>query len=283
MGNPKAKCAEPKEGQENLGRMFDQADRIDLEEGALAYLKYNQLLQKIADHYGSSLERTAAAFAALSPNNDYFGNLRSLISVLDGYRKGIAPNRITVSTYGHCRDRALQYLSGAVDFMQSVRGPKIRAFYQNIINPNDPGWVTIDGHMVAAWNGLPATMKESLVGRKQYEIVAAGCMALARERGILPNQYQATVWFVRKRVLRIKFDEQMDILAGPADQWRIMRELRDLRPYPIKGVQDENTTDKRSSMGRSTKKQLPSLFCRSAKDPDQETQAGLALYSWRSD
>lgn len=143
----------------NLKRMFDQADAIDRREGKLAYERYNELLSDIALSYSFPFERVVAAFAALSPNNDYWGNLRSLVSVLHGINEGVPCEAITISTYGHCRDRAYQYALGNVSFEATVRGPKIRAFYFNILDPLDKRHVTIDGHMVAAYRANDGTMK----------------------------------------------------------------------------------------------------------------------------
>lgn len=75
-----------------LSALLAQADSTDRKDGARAYAAYRTVLQRFADHYGAPLDRTVAAFAALSPNNDYHGNLRSLSSVLRAHRDG-APKR----------------------------------------------------------------------------------------------------------------------------------------------------------------------------------------------
>lgn len=220
-------------GTRNLRQLLRLADRLDRESGAVAYRSYHQVIGDFAEHYEQPFDRALAAFAALSPNSDYFGNLRSLASVLDGYRQGVPRDHITVSTYKHCRDRALAYLSGEACFLSTVRGLKIRAFYLNILNPDDPRPVTIDGHMVCAWRGVDAPMKQSLVRPREYEQVASGFRRLARTEGLLPNQLQATLWLTRKRVLRIKFDGQLDLFAAGVNPSGLMVSPREALPYAM--------------------------------------------------
>ena len=219
----------------NLMNLLLMADATDRAEGALAYTRYHNMMRQMAELYDADFERTVAAFAALSPNNDYLGNLRSLATVLDANRRHIPPERVTVSTYGHCRDRAMKYLSGEAVFLDTVKGQKIRAFYRNIVDPQDPEPVTIDGHMVAAWMGQELTMKEAIIRPRQYEHVADGVRRLAKLTGQIGNQLQATVWFVRKRVLKVRYDPQVGLFDWLDDNvWRTLVPLEELRPYPEK-------------------------------------------------
>lgn len=218
----------------NLERMFARADADDLREAAQAYFRYHRLMREIADAYTQPFERTVAAFAALSPNNDYVGNLRSLVSVLDGIKAGAPLESIVVSTYKHCRDRAYSYLVGAEQFPQRTTGLKILNFYMNIIDPTDLRWVTIDGHMCAAYRGDDAaTMKDAIVrSRAEYEEIAFVVKECARAHFMLPHQYQAAIWFARKRTLRVRFDAQINLFRPRDDLWQISHPVAELKPYP---------------------------------------------------
>lgn len=145
-----------------------------------------------------------------------FPNLRSLTSVLDGVSAGIPPEAITVSTYKACRNRAISYLTGKTDFLRTVRGPKIRAFRDNILRPRTSRLVTVDGHMVAAYLGNPnMTMKDAayhLTRRTQYNEIADAITSIADANGIAPCQAQAILWHARKRIFNIKFDAQTSLL-----------------------------------------------------------------------
>lgn len=218
----------------NLRKMLLQADGIDWREGKLAYGRYREVLTSVALRYDIPLERAVAGFVALSPNSDYLGNLRSLVSVLEGIRDGVNVDQITISTYNHCRDRAYEYLTGITDFWETTKGPKIRSFFRNIMDPDDPEWVTIDGHMVAAWLDKQLVMKDALLrGPQAYQTVAAGVRQLARETGLVTNQVQAIIWFTRKRVLKIRYSSEMDLFAhADGDVWQTLVPIDGIRPYP---------------------------------------------------
>lgn len=216
----------------NLEKMFQQADRYDLAEGLLAYQRYNQLMRGLADKYRFPLNRVVAAFCALSPNNDYFGNLRSAVSVMDGINRDLPLAKINVSTYKHCRDRAHSYLTGSAEFVSPERGLKTLNFYHNILVPSSNRWVTVDGHIKATWLNQNLTMKEAIVkSRKEYNEIADAIKKLAFNNFMLPNQYQAVVWFVRKRILKVKYNPQPDLLFGADDLWRTLHDINDIKPY----------------------------------------------------
>jgi len=219
-------------GQDNLRKMFEAADEDDLREGLMAYHRYNRLMVRLSDQYSFPLDRVVAGFVSLSPNNDYFGNLRSLISVMDGIRNDVPLNEITVSTYKHCRDRAFNYLVGARVFLDKTKGPKITSFYHNVLSPLDNRWVTVDGHVVATWRGKNLTMKEAIIrNKKEYVEIADAIKRLAFAAFLSPNQYQATIWFARKRIFNVKYDPQTDLFFARDDLWRTNLNLSDIKPY----------------------------------------------------
>lgn len=211
----------------NLWAIWHSADAQDLRDGREAYGIYNKVIREFADHYGVTFERALSAFVALSPNSDYFGNLRSLASVLAGIRDGRECSSVVVSTYNHCRDRAWLYATGQQLFLASAKGPKIRSFFLNIFDPADPIPVTIDGHMVCAWSGIDAPMKDSFVSSTQYRTISVAVRRVAYKVGLVPNQVQATLWMTRKRIKRIKFASQLDFFSHP-----IMVTPDEARPYP---------------------------------------------------
>lgn len=221
----------------NLKELWNQKDAIDFGEGLLAYRRYRKVMQSFSDYYGFPLKDVTSAFVALSPNSDYHGNLRSLSSVLDGVRDGVNPKTITVSTYNACRDRAVTYVTGAVSFLETVKGPKIRAFRDNILRPNTSREVTVDGHMVAAWAGEAMTMKEAsrlLKSKSDYLTIAAGIRELADEYEVAPCQAQAILWLTRKRVYAVKYSAQFNLFASKGDAWNTVCRPEDYPPYERK-------------------------------------------------
>jgi hypothetical protein len=221
---------------ENLESMFGRACPIDLNEGRVAYERYNAVMRGIAEHYGFTLGQVIAAFVSLSPNSDYKGNLRSTVSVLDGIRRGVDPEDVTVATYKHCRRRAYAYAMGHRDFLAETKGPKIMSFYHNVLDPFDNRWVTIDGHMSAIWQNKKLTMREALIPRRTYIMIRDDVIRLAFRHYLIPNQMQAILWFTRKRVENVVYDPQLQLFGDPSDVWETFRDVRTIHPYPLRNA-----------------------------------------------
>lgn len=222
----------------NLEKLLELADVHDREDGMRAYLRYHDLMRDIATHYGEDFRGVVGAFAALSPNNDYVGNLRSLVTLLVAKAKGQgsimreldAMRSVNVSTYRHCRNRAILYLTGT-GFLDHAKGLKIRSFYRNIVDPTEWGPVTIDGHMAAAFRDSDGTVKDAKVNRSQYLEIATAIRFLAAQNELIPHQMQATLWYTRKRVKNVKYDPQLDLLSIGDGAQKTMFKVGDIRPF----------------------------------------------------
>lgn len=219
---------------DNLVRYLDMAHEDDVMEGKLAYGRYHSLMRDLSRRYGFPFENITAAFVSLSPNNDYIGNLRSLISLIEGVRDRRGFSEITISTYRHAGERAYDFLVGREPFLTKGRGLKISSFYRNIIDPNDMEPITVDGHISAAWQGINRlTMKEAIVKtRGDYTRVADALRSLAADRGLIGNQAQAIIWFARKRLNGVKQTPQLDLFR-PSDDFFSVK-IDDLRAYKRK-------------------------------------------------
>jgi hypothetical protein len=86
----------------NIESVLKLADEVDLTEGRQAYWRHHHQLRSVAEYHKVGFVQTVAAFSALSPNNDYVGNMRSLISLIEGIGHGIPEDEITISTYNAC-------------------------------------------------------------------------------------------------------------------------------------------------------------------------------------
>ena len=217
---------------ENLARLFDRADEMDILDGSYAYSRYHDVMRQIAGYYDHTLDRVVGAFVALSPNSDYFGNLRSLISMLYAKKLGHEYDAGVVSTYKHCRERARLYLEGT-PFLEHAKGPKTRAFYENILSPNTAGPVTVDGHMYWAWMGDHGTMKEAKVTNRIYKEISFDIRKLSLEVGLRPHEVQAILWFARKREQGVKYSPQLDLFDVDVGFQKTSFKIEELRPYGI--------------------------------------------------
>lgn len=201
----------------NLLSAWNLVSEGDLAFGQAAYQNYHFSLREWAKAYGFGFIQTVEAFVALSPNNDYHGNLRSLSSVMHNLTEG---DSRPVSTYRACADRATRYLTGEVSFLDTVKGPKITAFRDNILYLDRSRRVTVDGHMVCLWAGRDLTMKEAaaLLTKHKYSVLETGFLAVAKRVGLPPCEVQAAFWGSRKRRLGIKYDGQVGLFTR-ATRW----------------------------------------------------------------
>lgn len=223
--------ARPMHMRNAWGRVQD----CDVEFGAAAYRMYNAAMRKFSEFYGTGLVQTTEAFVALSPNNDYHGNLRSLAAVLFAHAAKIQFHELTISTYRACGDRAMSYVTGNVSFLDTVTGPKITAFRHNILYPESSKLATIDGHMIALWEGRSLTMKEAaaaLKGATMYSEIAGEVRRIALQAGKPVPEVQATLWSLRKRELGIRFSTQGELFSGMT-RWLEVPDPIDYPPFQI--------------------------------------------------
>ncbi len=204
---------------DNLKKTLEQATEHDTQLGLESFFKYNRIVAMIAAKTGFVTRVAAAVFSALSPNNDYWGNLRDAHTLLAAARDGLDIEAFTVSTYGNNKRKAWQIAHGA-EPLDLIVAKKTRSFFLNVYDPTDPHPVTVDGHMVNIWK----RKRENLVGlrwddKKNYERIADDVRVLARERGVIPSQMQGILWLTWRRIHGIKTDNQLtfwdeDLLAA---------------------------------------------------------------------
>lgn len=243
---------------QNIRKVLRQVDAIDRQEGMVAYERYHDLLSRIANHYSAPFDKTVAVFCSLSPNNDYMGNLRSTVSVLQGWQEGRGVDDVTVSTYKACRNRAWAYLTGRAEFVNRTRGQKVLSFYQNILDPSDMQPVTIDGHMYCIWAGKRMTMVKVAYLKFHYNTVAGAFREVAREEGIRPNQLQGMLWFTWKRINNVLYRPQMQMFR-PGDHWGLCLKPEDIKPFKTGEEKSWLTSiDSENKSGNGTGSPLPS-------------------------
>lgn len=193
---------------DNLKRTLNRADRFDIEAGLDSYRKYNRIMAAMAARTGVTPRIAAAVFAALSPNNDYHGNLRDAHTLLSAARQGAQIGDFSVSTYGNNKRKAWRIVHGE-DPLELIVAKKTRSFFLNIADPNDPEPVTIDGHMYNVWR----CQRENLVGlrwrTKHYDEIAEGIRNLAGQEGFVPCQLQGILWITWRRIHGIRTTTQL--------------------------------------------------------------------------
>lgn len=196
---------------ENLVRVFDAALPVDRENAARSWRTYNRLMRVLADECDKPVEEAAAVFAALSPNNDYMGNLRDAKNMLRAHAAGLGIDDFKVSTYGANKRKAWAILNGTPP-LDLIVALKTRNFYLNITNPDDPEPVTVDGHIYNVWTGkrIPLKGAAQRVNRRIYLQIAEEIRELGRRRGMIPNEVQGVLWFCWKRMHGILSSGQLE-------------------------------------------------------------------------
>lgn len=182
---------------ENLKKVFDQATKTDFVEGGGSYHRYNHLMKMIGQKWGYDHRIVAAVFCALSPNNDYHGNLRDAKKLLSHHRIGFSIDSFKVSTYGANKRKAWA-LAGGSPPLELLLAPKTRSFFLNVCDPDDPAPVTVDGHIYNCWTGVRKTLVD--LEKFDYEKVAEDVRVLARENRMVPSAMQGVLWFTWKRI-----------------------------------------------------------------------------------
>ncbi len=92
--------------------------------------------------------------------------------------------------------RAAAIAAGAAP-LEVLGGRKVRSFYRNILDPSNPGPVTVDRHAASLVFGLRLSEKalKPLTGNiGGYAYCAGAYRAAARYLGLIPNQVQAVTW-----------------------------------------------------------------------------------------
>jgi hypothetical protein len=211
---------------ENLMKVWEQAIASEKAEAMESYFRYHRLMQAIAAESGVSAPTACAVFSALSPNNDYIGNLKDTRRLLNhSTRINGRIEDFKVTTYHNNKRKAWDIARGVKSPEQAIVALKTWNFFNNVATPERTEFVTIDGHMYWAWMGRNGGVKGdrknnavklpgASVTPRIYQAIASDVRALATALNVLPNQFQAVCWVTWKRIHRKKYSSQMELLAS---------------------------------------------------------------------
>lgn len=212
----------------NIVGVYALADHIDKSEGLTAYEKYHGTMAAFAEAYGKTVEVVAGIFSALSPVNDYWGNLRSMKSVLVGYAEGLPVEKVKCTTSHKNRGKAWDIVTGKLSPLESLGGKKTRNFWMNLVDPKGRHAVTIDRHALSVWMGNRDPRGD--VGTL-YDRIADAYREAAQRLGVAPCQVQAVTWFTWKRLNGLVYNGQTDIFHQ-GNQWRNSVTPDEVRLFP---------------------------------------------------
>jgi hypothetical protein len=134
--------------------------------------------------------RAAGVLAALSPRVSWARNVELAARA---YADGRASGTLGFSV------RAADAILAGADPLSVLNGPKVRAFYTLISDPDDPVTVCVDRHGIDVAVGRRLTDAQRsawypLTRRDLYEAFADCYRRAARRLGVRPAQVQAVTW-----------------------------------------------------------------------------------------
>lgn len=180
---------------ENIQLKYQQATPDDVARGKDWYATAHQIAHHLG---GGDVHKGAGILAALSPNMDWDRNIEGARHVAQ-----------TGSPWRHQTEgnntKALRILAGEHPH-DVLGGHKVRSFYHNIVNPEDPQTVTIDKHAHDIARGMPPGYRRKdatdlgLSIKSRYDhFVTAYATATHRLGEEVPSQVQAITWTTHRR------------------------------------------------------------------------------------
>lgn len=220
--------------------VWEQANDLDVSRGEASWLRYNELTSKIAKKHGFKARVGAAVFAALSPNNDYYGNVRDVDRLLSGVREGKSASEIRVSTYHPNKEKAWRIATGN-DPLEEIVALKTRNFFLNVADPADPEPVTVDGHMHNMWlDARGVSLQTHSLSPKRYHEIAGDIRLAAKYVNIVPCIFQAITWQSWRRINTAMLTDQLQF-------WHVDEAVAGLGFTPTEDVVRANGNDQVST------------------------------------
>lgn len=192
----------------NILSVFSSASETDRQNGENWYFDANSEARKLAREYKVPVSTVSGVLAALSPNQSWANNLTGARKALEAYSLGKSPEDVSIPTYPRNKIKAWKLLKGE-PVRDVLRGPKVTAFYKNIVAPWSSTSVTVDGHAYNIWRGERVALKDggipNLDKAGRYEAIEADYKAAARQLGLKPWQVQAVTWKTWRRLHNIHY------------------------------------------------------------------------------
>lgn len=180
---------------DNIQLKYSQATPDDIARGRDWYATAHQIAHTLGK---GNVHTGAGVLAALSPNMDWDRNIEGAHHVVNTgthWRHQTADNN----------SKALRILAGEHPD-DVLGGHKVKSFYRNIVNPEDPQTVTIDKHAHDIARGMPPGYRRKqdldmgLSSKNRYDhFVTAYATATHRLGEAVPSQVQAITWTTHRR------------------------------------------------------------------------------------
>lgn len=163
----------------------------DLADGLAWYDRARRMAENMSAETGISVRHCAGVIAALSPRQQWGTNVAGARRMLRAAAAG--EGEPVVGGLSANRVKAWSIAQGA-DPDAVLSGPKVRAFYANIMGDVDA--VTLDVWATRAAEGRENPHSPE---RRRYRLLSESYRRAGERRGMYPRDVQAAVWTVYRR------------------------------------------------------------------------------------
>jgi hypothetical protein len=198
--------------QRRLAALILIASPSDRHDGLHWYDDARRFATETATQFELPVNVVAGVIAVLSPRQGWKRNKDLAYTVCEMYSQGFEmPSESDLGCFRANIVKAwgllTEYHNEGFDPFLYVRGPKVTAFYRNILG--DSNVITLDTHALHAWFGN--TERKGQFSAKEKAQASDDYATVAKQCGITPSQAQAIVWVVWRSL--IMSQAQLDVLG----------------------------------------------------------------------
>lgn len=157
------------------------------------YFEVNDYCKTLSEIYNIPLIKVAGIMSALSPNNTFKSNVRSLERFLN--TKG----NCKVTCFDSQKNKAIKILNTNDNSYGNIlellgKGLKTRSFFCNIYQPHKSKKVTVDrwAHRWGIENNI--VPKGKALNDKRYKAIEDAMIKESKRFNVFPHQFQAMAW-----------------------------------------------------------------------------------------
>lgn len=190
---------------DNIEQTFLEAREADIG-GANWYHEAQQDVQALADRFNIDLDVCAAIVAALSPRIRWRSktstpNLDAAENLIRGFLHHRKKTDVFKKVAGFDRNKFKAWDILRTGDTSLLSGPKVWAFFQNLLNPNNDNFLTIDSWMTCIGCGLPYDQAKNSISPTplQAEYIQTALRVVAYGYGLdSAVELQAILWTYAK-------------------------------------------------------------------------------------
>lgn len=160
------------------------------------YKEANLYAHNLAKISGLSVVQCCGILAAFSPLKTWRENKRIAAAfIVHKDTAGLHTNlfrgkAVDITAYRTAHGNEVDYI------LQVLKGPKIKSFFLNIVNPSCAANVTIDRHAICIAVGRKLQDSKLKVSKHQYEHIKYAYIQAAKSIGISPVLLQSSTWLL---------------------------------------------------------------------------------------